>query len=181
VANREKRPAITLKDIVTSKQGVMRLGGSRAVVMTESAFTLMLRVINEYSPELLRYGLYDMGYRAGLDVAEGARQLADTPEQAFRYFVDIYEQTGYGNLEVVRFDLSKPEAVLRGRNLLEASAAEHSGLYRTPRAVDHYTRGMFAGLFSRLLGQEVICEELRCTYRGDDYCEFVVLPFGGAE
>lgn len=56
-----------------------------------------------------------------------------------------------------------------------------SEIYRTPRAVDHYSRGMFAGLMSGLLGMEVICEELRCEYRGDDACEFTILPFGGRE
>jgi len=48
---------------------------------------------------------------------------------------------------------------------------------RTPRTVDHYSRGMFAGFFSQLLGQEVVCEEMACQAKGDDTCEFVIMPF----
>ena len=132
-------------------------------------------------PELVKWGFYEMGYRAGLDLARTARQPGGSEEGAFRYCVEAYRQTGYGDIEVTQFDLARPEAILRGRNLLESSAARHSNIFATPRAVDHYSRGLFAGLFSQLLGKEVICEELQCEYRGDPYCEFIVLPFGGAE
>ena len=38
---------------------------------------------------------------------------------------------------------------------------------------------MFAGIFSRILGKEVVCEELECEYRNNPCCEFSVLAFGG--
>ncbi len=171
-------PAVPSAIGLTSEAGILKVGGVRAFVMTESAFVFLQRVIYEQIPELIKYGFYDMGYRAGVDLAETASQLKVTPDEAFRRLVETYKQAGYGEIEVVEFDLAKPQARLLGRNLLEASAARESKIYPTPRAVDHYSRGMLAGLFSRLLAQEVICEEVKCQYRGDEYCEFVVLPFG---
>ncbi len=165
--------------IVRMDGGVLRMGATRSVLVTESAFTFMQQVIHEQMPEFINYGLYEMGYRAGVDISSNVRGSRERRETAFRKFIEMYRQAGYGNLEVVHFDLRKPEALLRGHDLIETQAARESGIFRSPRAVDHYSRGMFAGLFSRLLGKEVICEELRCEYRGDPACEFSVLAFGG--
>jgi len=164
--------------ILTSEGGILRVGSARATLLTESAFVFMQRVIHEQMPEFTNYGFYEMGYRAGLDLSRTVRRAGDA-EKAFRAFIETYRQSGYGNIEVVAFDFDKPEVLLRGRNLIEAAAARDSGIFRTPRAVDHYSRGMFAGLFSQLLGKEVICEELSCQYRGDPACEFSVMAFGG--
>ena len=181
MAEKQEEARYSLTDVLTTEKGELRVGDVRCIIMTESAFTFLQQVIAEQAPELVKYGFYDMGYRAGRDLARTARRVADTPEEAFRFLVEIYQQSGYGEMEVVAFDLSKPEARLRGHNLMESTAAAKSGIYRTPRAVDHYSRGMVAGLFSELLGMEVVCEEMACEYRGDDACEFVVLPFGGGE
>ncbi len=42
--------------------------------------------------------------------------------------------------------------------------------------MDHYSRGMFAGFMSYLIGREVVCEEMPCEFRGDGACEVVILP-----
>jgi len=116
--------------------------------------------------KVVKYGFYEMGCRAGIDVAETTRKLGSNEEEAFRHSVETYRQADYDDIQVVQFDPAKPEALLRGHKLLESAAANKSGIYRTPRAVDHHDRGMFAGLFSQLLGREVIRE-------------FVVLPLAG--
>ncbi len=107
------------------------------------------------------------------------KRREENPQKAFRYFVETYRQAGYGDIEVVSFDLSKPEVTLRGRNLFESGLARQAEIFRSPRTIDHYSRGMFAGFMSVLAGREVVCEEMTCEFRGDDACEFVILPFGG--
>lgn len=156
----------------------LRVGSVRAVLLSESAFVFLQRVIHEQMPELVKYGFYEMGFRAGIDLSKEIGK-SQNPEEAFRRSVEAYRAAGYGEIEVVSFDREGPEVVLRGRNLFESSAARQSGIYLTRRAVDHYTRGMFAGLASQILGREVICEEMRCEFRGDDACEFTIVPFGG--
>lgn len=161
-----------------SESGLLRVGAARAVLFSESAFVFLQRVIHEQMPELVKYGFYEMGFRAGIDLSKEAGNSRD-PEAAFRQSVVAYRAAGYGDIEVVSCNLEKPEIRLRGRNLFESSAARQSGIYRSRRAVDHYSRGMFAGLASQLLGREVICEEMKCQFRGEDACEFTVVPFGG--
>ncbi len=170
----------SLMDILQSKDGALRLGPARVVLMTEQAYIFLLRVLHEQAPQILKYAFYDMGYRAGEQVIEavGGFETQD-PEQLFRYCVETYRQAGYGEIEVVSVDFDKPEAMLRGRNLFEAGLVGEAGIYRTPRTADHYSRGMFAGFMSTLLGREVVCEEMACQFRGDEACEFVILPFDG--
>jgi len=135
--------------LLRSEGGELRIGETRAVLLTESAFVFLQRVIHEQMPELLKAGFYDMGYRAGLDLARTAEGLAAEPEEAFRHMVETYQQAGFGKIEVLEFDLAQPVARLRGTNLIESAAAEQSGIYLTPRAVDplharHLRRALLA-------------------------------------
>ncbi len=164
-------------NILKSDDGELLLGSARVILMTEQAYVFLLQVIHEQAPQIVRYAFYDMGYRTGQQLMESLRERTEDPEQAFRYFVETYRQAGYGDIEVVSLDLGKPEAVLRGTRLFEAGLAEKAGIYRSPRVVDHYSRGMFAGFVSGLAGREVVCEEMACQYRGDPACEFVVMAF----
>lgn len=158
-------------------RGILQFRGGRAVVMTEEAYVLLLQILYEHAPHILKYAFYDMGYRAGLDIMAGLDDHGGDAEMAFRAFVRQFTHAGYGHIEVVHFDLDAPEVRLRGHNLFEAGLAPKTGIYRTPRSVDHFSRGMFAGFVSELLKREVVCEETACQFRGDPACEFVVLPF----
>jgi predicted hydrocarbon binding protein len=166
-----------IEELLQSSEGVLRLRTTRAVLMTQAAYAFMMEVLREHAPHALKYAFYDMGYRMGDDLMGALSDRAEDPEGAFRYLVETYRQAGYGNLEVLHFDMGRPEARLAGTNLFETAVAEQSGVYRTPRCVDHYSRGMFAGFMSKLLGAEVACEEVTCEFRGDERCEFLVLPF----
>jgi predicted hydrocarbon binding protein len=164
-------------------EGILSLRDVRVAVFPLQSFTFLMEVIHEHSPEMLKYALYDMGYRAGFALMQALGDVSRDKDDAFRALVENYRRMGYGDLEVVSLDLGKPEAVLRGTNLIETAMARESGVYRTPRAASHYTRGMFAGFMSSLLGAEVICEEVKAEFRGDGASEFVILPFqlGGRE
>lgn len=158
-------------------QGMLDLRGARVVVMTEAAYILLLQIIHEHAPHILKYAFYDMGYRAGVDIMAGLADRRDDIETTFRHFIEQYEQAGYGEIDVTSFDAEASEVHLSGRNLFEAGLAPKTGIYRSPRAVDHYSRGMFAGFLSALFDRQVVCEEVACAFRGEPRCEFVVLPF----
>jgi predicted hydrocarbon binding protein len=166
-----------IEELLNSSEGVLSLRTTRAVLMTQAAYAFMMEVLREHAPHALKYAFYDMGYRMGDDLMGALADRAEDPEGAFRYLVETYRQAGYGNLEVRHFDLSRPEVRLVGTNLFETAVAQQAGVYRSPRCVDHYSRGMFAGFMSKLLGVEVACEEVACESRGDERCEFLVLPF----
>jgi len=171
------RTSTNTDSLATEQKGVLELRGGRVIVMTERAYILLLQVMYEHAPHVLKYAFYDMGYRAGIDMRAALAERADDPERVFEGFVEQYTQAGYGNLEITHFDLAAPEARLSGTALFEAGLAPKAGIYRTPRVVDHYSRGMLAGFMSELLKREVVCEEVACQFRGDPRCEFVILPF----
>ncbi len=177
-AARKDKPRTASSDLGLSyARGVLELRGGRVIVMTEAAYVLLLQVLHEHAPHTLKYAFYDMGYRAGIDIMAALEIAEGHEEMALRRFVEQFTQAGYGAIEITHLDLSTPEVRLQGDNLFEAGLAPTAGIYRTPRAVDHYSRGMFAGFVSELLKREVVCEEVACQFRGDPHCEFVVLPF----
>jgi predicted hydrocarbon binding protein len=163
--------------VLKSDAGELLLGSARVILMTEQAYVFLLKAIHEQAPQIVKHAFYDMGYRTGEQLIETLKTQATDPDRAFRDLVETYRRAGYGNLEVVSLDLAKPEAVLRGTNLFEAGLAGKAGIYRSERAVDHYSRGILAGFVSGLVGKEVVCEEMACQFRGDAECEFVVMPF----
>jgi predicted hydrocarbon binding protein len=163
--------------IETPLRGTLELDGKRVIIMTEQAYTLLQQVLSEYAPGAMKYAFYDMGYRVGVDLMSNIGEQEITPEEAFRNFVARYSEAGYGDIVIEQFDLDAPEVRLSGYHLFESSLAPLAGIYRTPRAVDHYSRGMFAGFLSELLRREVICEEIACQFRGEERCEFIILPF----
>ncbi|MBI3980131.1 MAG: hypothetical protein HY331_18305 [Chloroflexi bacterium] len=171
------QPSEQAEPVIVAARGVLEAGGGRAIVMTEQAYVLLLQIIAEHAPHILKYAFYDLGYRAGIDLMRTLPERAADPEATFRHLVEQYTRAGYGTIAVTHFDLAAPEARLSGTELFEAGLAPKTGIFRTPRAVDHYSRGMFAGFLSELLTREVICEEVACEFRGDPACEFIILPF----
>lgn len=172
----EKPNGYNIEEVLKSQDGVLTVAGARAVVFTAGAFTDIVRVLHEHSPHVLKYALYDMGYRTGESLVESLSVDYESPKKAFVNLVETYKQSGYGDIEVKEFDPEEPRARIVGTNLFESGLAADSGVFRTPRAADFYSRGMFAGFMSKLFGKEIICEELKCQFRGDDKCEFVVMP-----
>lgn len=158
-------------------QGILTLRGVRSVIMPLPAFTFLLQIVYEHSPEIVKYAFYDAGYRAGFATMQAQGGPGGNPERTLLTMIDNFQRMGYGRLEVTKYDLSKPEIEVRGTHLFETDLAREAGIFRTPRAVSHYTRGVLGGFVSCLLGEEVICEELQSEYRGDGFSLFVIVPY----
>src|SRR5690348_10704202 len=125
----EMRAAARVGGVVEQSAGVLAVRGGRVIVMTEEAYILLLRIIHEHAPHIIKYAFYDMGYRAGVDIMAGLTESDLAPEDAVQRFVERYVQAGYGDLAVTHFDLAAPEARLSGVNLFEAGLAPKAGIY----------------------------------------------------
>lgn len=147
------------------------------ILLSASGYTFLIRSIYDHAPHALRLILYEVGYSTGDELMSNLRGLSEDKGALMRYAVETFKQAGYGDFEIVEFDLEKPYVRIHGKNLFETSLMEEMGVYRGDRVVDNYSRGMFAGCFSQLLGTEVVCEELACQSRGEDSCEFVIMPY----
>jgi predicted hydrocarbon binding protein len=162
---------------IKTEDGVLSIGSTRTILFSSKAFVFLAKSIYRHAPQAVKFLFYDAGYRTGEEFVSTLAQASDDKEELMQYAVEFFKQAGYGNFELAEFDLGRPYVRIVGTNLFEASLADEIGIFRTPRTVDHYSRGMFAGFFSQLLGIEVVCEEMSCQAKGDEVCTFVVMPF----
>lgn len=166
-----------LLNMISSEDGKLMVGKARMILFSARGYVYLVRSIYRQSPQALKFILYDVGYQIGEELMSTLREMTSDLESLMIYAIETFKQAGYGDFELVEFDLQKPYMRVRGRNLFEASLAPETGVYRTPRTVDHWSRGMFAGFFSQMLGTEVVCEEMACQSKGDEASEFVIMPF----
>lgn len=68
-----------------------------------------------------------------------------------------------GELEVVEFNKNKKYAVFRIKNFYDWSPEQSP-----------FFLGLFSGLTEVMLGQKTTCEETKCTFKGDEYHEFLL-------
>jgi len=83
---------------------------------------------------------------------------------------DIFEATGFGNLEVADLDMIKKRAIVRVHDnpIAIVHAAEKKN---TPCTI---VAGVLAGIFSSLFDQDSEAEEKACVLKGNICCEFVI-------
>ncbi|MFH1255938.1 MAG: 4-vinyl reductase [Candidatus Diapherotrites archaeon] len=91
-------------------------------------------------------------------------------EKAVKLVEDFIEASGWGHLQPQDFDSAKKRAIITVANSPVASALH--GKAKQP--VDHFLRGVFAGLFSHTFKTEMECVEVKCSALNDKECEFVI-------
>lgn len=93
--------------------------------------------------------------------------LGSHPEERFDEAQHLFEASGYGSSTISLRDSAK-ELHLVTRGCFECSVKSET------RHSCSYTRGLAAGSFGEAFRKQVVCEEIRCRFRGDDECEFVI-------
>ncbi len=92
-------------------------------------------------------------------------------EQMLASMLRVLRSLGWLNGEVVEWDESKPEIVVRAYDLFECCLVE-----RKDRPNSQFFRGLLSGLVSSLLRRDMVAVETLCVAKGDAFCEFVVKP-----
>ncbi|MBN1941546.1 MAG: hypothetical protein JW772_05185, partial [Candidatus Diapherotrites archaeon] len=93
-------------------------------------------------------------------------------ERMAKFMGDFFAASGWGSIKVVDLDSSKTEAIV---SVQDNPFASH---VRKPvkAPVDHFLRGILAGIFSRAFNQGVDCVEVHCCCLGSRDCEFIIKP-----
>jgi predicted hydrocarbon binding protein len=99
----------------------------------------------------------------GIDFKEEGDRGLDLVENFFTSF-------GWGLLKNVDVDIKKKRAIVIVNNSPVALKLE--GKAKEP--VDHFLRGILAGIFSDYFKTEVECVETKCTALNNNHCEFVI-------
>lgn len=86
------------------------------------------------------------------------------------FFLDYFSNSGWGKLEIIQLDEEKKRAIITLSNSPFALPLQGKLSF----SVDHFIRGILAGLFSNALHADLECMELKCIASGNSECEFIV-------
>jgi len=113
--------------------------------------------------------LYELGRNFGYDRFELYRALLGSePRTRVDEAAHIFEALGYGASTITQ----NPDRSIR-------MVVDDCFECFTPSVIGRscaFRRGLAAGSFGALIGQEVQCQETKCRSKGDKFCEFVVTP-----
>lgn len=113
--------------------------------------------------------LYELGRNFGYDRFELYRPLlGPKPQSRVGEAAHIFEALGYGASNITQ----NPDGSVR-------IVVEDCFECVTPSEIGRscaFRRGLAAGSFGALLGQEMQCQETKCRSKGAKYCEFMVAP-----
>ncbi|MEM1523041.1 MAG: hypothetical protein QW407_06165 [Thermofilaceae archaeon] len=115
--------------------------------------------------------LYTVGYGAGLRAYEEHSKIVDR-RHAWKLFESYLLAVGFGRFEIIRLDDERREAVVRVYDSFECQLFRGAGEIR-----GNFIRGLIAGWLAGYWGVtgefEVLAREVKCTAKGDSYCEYV--------
>lgn len=112
--------------------------------------------------------LYEAGKKAGLRwINRFSNEWGLKDKKFIEAVQNFYAELGWGKFSVE--ENNKNELVVRVENSFIVR-----GYGNSETAICHFLRGYNAGLAEVLKGMDIDAEEVRCTAKGDDCCEFVM-------
>jgi predicted hydrocarbon binding protein len=162
------------KDKLTiDKDGTLSLMGSRVLLMDRGT----LLHIFESTEDLVGIDraseiMYNAGERMALIFAN---QLAErfnlSGEALFRAYAQIVGVRGWGITEIKEINLETGEARIIVKNSIVGSSMK-----QRHKQADAMVAGVVAGIIEFITKQKIVCHEVKCIAKGDDYCEFLAEP-----
>jgi PAS domain S-box-containing protein len=162
------------------RPGVLCFGGARmALLDVEAGFWGLRRQMEALvGRQLTDTVLQQAGVNGGASFARSfVKQSPDADgAQALRDCVTAYQAAGFGRFEVEILEWPIGRVIVHGKDTFEAwMKREHDRLPESP--VCAYTAGVLVGFVNALTGRhDIVCIQHTCQARGDDACQFELLP-----
>ncbi|RLE71568.1 MAG: hypothetical protein DRJ37_04685 [Thermoprotei archaeon] len=142
--------------------------GVRSLIFLEPDFAEMIKGLYEKFGEIAATLLYHEAFSGGKFLAEYlSEKLGLDGKELLIECLKFYQAGGWGRVTLIKYDLRKPEIVLRLWNSLECGIFSRLG-----KPASHFFRGHLSGLLSGLLNRDIRFIERKCIAMGDPYCEF---------
>jgi signal transduction histidine kinase/predicted hydrocarbon binding protein len=164
-----------------SSPGFLRFGGARMVLLDiEAGFWGLRRHLEALLGDALTNSvLQQVGANGGASFASAfIAPGKDTAQQdvAFAECVRAYQEAGFGQFEIVQQTWPIGRLVVQGRDTFEGWMMTENGLQAQSPACA-YTAGVLVGFINVVSNRrDVVCIEHCCQAKGDEYCEFELLP-----
>jgi|GEM_PF-5859343 len=100
------------------------------------------------------------------------REFNFKPQDYFKWLIDLAHLNGWGNNELVEFNIDAREGTIKVSN----GPISEWFKGKTDSPVDHVYRGLIAGGLSTSFKMDIDVIETKCAAKGDSYCLFVFKP-----
>ncbi len=142
--------------------------GVRSLILLEPDFAEMIKGFYQKFGEIAATLLYHQAYSGGKFLAEYlSEKLNLKGKKLLVECLKFYQAGGWGRVILAKYDLEKPEIILKLYDSLECKIFGNLG-----KPASHFLRGHISGLLTGLLDREVRVIEKKCIAMGDPYCEF---------
>ncbi len=166
--------------LAQTSPGALTIGGARMAFMDIEAglWSLRRQVENLLGTKTAGEIFQQAGANGGASYA-AAQGRSDEPQaqkELFARCLQAYQAAGFGQFDILETEWPLGRARIAGRDTFEAWMLTRHG-QRAQSPVCAYTAGVLVG-FINVVAQrrDVVCIERRCQARGDEICEFELLP-----
>ncbi|MCD4801350.1 MAG: GAF domain-containing protein, partial [Anaerolineales bacterium] len=171
---------MSIQDLLIEKAaGILHWGGARmALLDIESGFWGIRRQMEALIGDRLTNSvLQQAGANGGASFAKSFIPTLDqTGASAFTACLQTYQTAGFGEFEITTLDWPIGRIRVRANQTFEAWMMTQNN--QSPNApCCAYTAGVLVG-FVNIIGerQDVVCIESSCQGKGDEFCQFDLLP-----
>jgi predicted hydrocarbon binding protein len=155
--------------IVDQKHFPLIVMGERAIIFRERTYKGLILGLRKQLGAAGEALLYHIGLNNGKGTWAALKNLiggkVELLPQYLKYWMFV---AGASVVKEVIINMEKKRAVVRVENNYECELGRGAG-----KPFSNFHRGVFAGIFSELLGSERSVET-KCIAAGDPYCEFVI-------
>lgn len=146
--------------------------GDRAFLGRTKHFARMLSKMREKFGTGGEVLLYEEGYNWGKETWEDFAGALRTgfARSNLDVILKLYQALGWFKLEGVEHDRQSHLVNVRTSSNFECEGE------KSLRPHSDFVRGHLCGALTAILGEEMVCEETRCTAAGDRLCEFSLRP-----
>jgi predicted hydrocarbon binding protein len=135
---------------------------------------------NQFGPKKTASILYNAGELQGQQGTKiitekfGYAKTIMDKRKLFEFNVGQGEIVGMGAFKVAIFDTDKNIFIITGDSTLAIEYSKFFGQQKEP--IDHFLRGVMAGLMEVLIDKKMFCYETKCIAKGNTICEFIIKP-----
>jgi predicted hydrocarbon binding protein len=99
-------------------------------------------------------------------------KFGDDPRKFIQWLIETGEFVGWGKHELIKFESSKLEGIMRTHNAPMAEMFKG----KTKKPIDHIWRALTAGCSTAAFDTDMDWVEINCLANGGQYCDFLFKP-----
>lgn len=148
------------------------VGGTRVVIFSPPTLEGLVKGFREsFGTSIVKAILWNQGKEVGKAIMEMYREDfgVSKAREALELLRARAHMLGWARMEILAFNEVKRRAIIRLFDNWECVMFKGGN-----EPQNHFMRGTLAGVFTTLFGEGFDATEVKCIWKGDSYCEFVV-------